>query len=241
MAFWPDKISSFGLDRLVKRKSKPESDWTTFPIRTLEKGIDLAAVNRKLSFLQQSIESQGHLLALINSKLDQLLTTNHGHDPPKHELSLLDVFPIQTMQDFDCVESELRSGSFQNACIKMIGMTGGSCMKNAVQNIMKKILIDELATQFSFKGQVLGKRCFSSTQLYKIVKHVVQKLFKDASDANMKNIISEWLTQSKFRKSRKEERAKKNNLNASLEEDNCPTEDHDRIFEFENGNTYQVL
>ncbi|GBN34681.1 Cellular nucleic acid-binding protein [Araneus ventricosus] len=86
---------------------------------------------------------------------------------------------------------------------------GARDAKILVCNIMRKLMMDVVGEKYSLTGKstVLTKLPFEKTEAYKLILEIWFRNFKEVKLNVVREAMSDWLMQSKFRKSKREKRS----------------------------------
>ncbi|KMQ89708.1 hypothetical protein RF55_10634, partial [Lasius niger] len=77
-------------------------------------------------------------------------------------------FPLVSLQDLTNFEEQLQESQFKNKVLNTLKLVGGSTMHIMTNNILKKIMVNTLALNFSWAG-MKGKLIFKDLCLAKII------------------------------------------------------------------------
>lgn len=161
-----------------------------------------------LGQVQATVASLADHISVLSSKID-LLLPNHGASNGI-EFTLLGRLPLINITDFNEMEERITNDKeFANQFVTVLASVGGKDIRQCVNNIMRRLLSDELAEQFSFSGKIIKdnkKMCFSSKQICTSVHLAVRKICKEANDDSIKKVICSWLQQAKTRHNRRGQR-----------------------------------
>nr|XP_018912152.1 PREDICTED: uncharacterized protein LOC109040630 [Bemisia tabaci] len=183
-------------------------------------------IYRKLHYMQTAVDNNGRLLELILKKLENLETgvgTTKGTTAPENNVE--ELIPCKTKGDLMKLEEKvLKSTDALNKLARVFRLTGGADTKNLLHNLMKKLMTDEVAQQYTFKGATTGKGSLQGLATFKVLKDVIQKQKSDATDEYIKDVCGDWLTQAKFRLQRRIARAAKRANSANSNPDAEPVD-----------------
>ncbi|KAL5237318.1 hypothetical protein ACI65C_004728 [Semiaphis heraclei] len=86
-----------------------------------------------------------------------------------------------------------------NALVKNMTLIGGTSLGELLRRILKKIMTDEVAEEFSWFGRQ-KKFSFATTGLADLIKSAVKIKYPDQSDKDIEVIAGTWLAKAKERK-----------------------------------------
>ncbi|XP_054281746.1 uncharacterized protein LOC128999332 [Macrosteles quadrilineatus] len=168
--------------------------------------------------IQSTLDDVAAELKCVMERLDQLTTLvlqNLVAEDNSRVVSLTDAFgslPLNEMMTFEQFEEELDNQK-EIQLVDLLSCLGGRDLQHCIHHMLRRVMIDQLATKFSYSGKTMAakhqsKAEFRRTKLYKCIVAAAQKVFGtiEASEANVANVISKWLQQAKCRVER---RAKK--------------------------------
>ncbi|XP_039294512.1 uncharacterized protein LOC111059754 isoform X1 [Nilaparvata lugens] len=93
--------------------------------------------------------------------------------------------------------------SINQQCIKYMRTVGGADIGQCVNNILHRLMIDELAMQFSYTGRASNgntKTPFHGSEISKCILIAIQKLFGEiATEVKYGLLASKWLQQARTR------------------------------------------
>ncbi|XP_046406560.1 uncharacterized protein LOC124171448 [Ischnura elegans] len=161
--------------------------------------------------LQATLASVVEELSSISKKMSQVLANQACHQEQNTcDLTLIGTLPMKSMEGYDSLEEKLTDENFSRKFLKVLVSVGGKDARSAVNNVMRRVMDDDLASQFSYTGRLLSKeneclkkRTFKSSPLCNMVHLAVKKGFKDSTDDLIKDSISLWLQQAKHRSTRR--------------------------------------
>ncbi|KAF5277319.1 hypothetical protein FQR65_LT16009 [Abscondita terminalis] len=158
----------------------------------------------------------------IEGKLDSILALLHStsqvpiQPQPQHNYSeLIARLPINEADGFDELNTTLaESLSFKQKLTKILLSVGGKDVKAFIANVLRKLISDDLAQQHSLTGKALKngvtKKSFEKTETFRFIYDISIKAYKDAKESIIREGISDWLMQAKFRKNRRDSRKSTN-------------------------------
>ncbi|XP_054287838.1 tudor domain-containing 6-like [Macrosteles quadrilineatus] len=118
--------------------------------------------------------------------------------------------PLKTEEEFLEFEEKLNNLIFRQKVTRMLLTLNGNNVKSLAANILRKILSDDVAETFSLTGRTISgnnKKVFATTSIYAIVGEICFKKYDNCKEKEVRECVSDWLTQAKFRKQRREKRA----------------------------------
>ncbi|XP_073956617.1 uncharacterized protein isoform X2 [Choristoneura fumiferana] len=148
----------------------------------------------------------------LNRKVD-LLLGKHAADacivPTEENLAiseLLASLPVKDDASFCHFNEQLEISRNKQAVMSFLAGIGGRNIRSLTTNILRRILQDEVAELYSLTGKQMknsNKKTFLKTETCKIIFQICKKVFEDATENNLKEIISDWLNQAKVRTTRR--------------------------------------
>ncbi|CAL1685189.1 unnamed protein product [Lasius platythorax] len=115
----------------------------------------------------------------------------------------MEKLPLSTLEELDIYENELRNENLIKKLATGLARLGGSNYKECTRRIMSKVMTDELASHFSYKGHK-SKKNFSKLQISIAVLDAV-KIYdkKETSIKEMESVIVIWLSKAPERLKKK--------------------------------------
>ncbi|CAH0381267.1 unnamed protein product [Bemisia tabaci] len=173
-----------------------------------------------LKRLQKTADQNSTSLENLNVKVDRLLP----HEDVGTELTddsldeyLRRALPIKSMEEFDSLQEDLKSNSLlRNKLCSILVLAVGKEVKDTCQNMLRKLIIDEVAQKFTYKGKLAGKARFADTEISDLLNDSIRSVYP-ATDDKIKEFVSEWLTQAKFRVQKREKRKKNTEVQPCIE------------------------
>uniref|UniRef100_A0A6P7HB09 Uncharacterized protein LOC114346490 n=1 Tax=Diabrotica virgifera virgifera TaxID=50390 RepID=A0A6P7HB09_DIAVI len=156
----------------------------------------------------------------VNRKLDLLLAWSSLHPTNQQEdrftiPDFLTNLPVKDDISFCNLNNQLKIGHNKQCMMKFLAGIGGRNPRSLTTNILRRVLLDEVAELYSLTGKQMknsSKKSFLTTETCKIIFQICKQIFDDATDDQLKEVTSDWLNQSKVRLRR---RADKQNNQAS--------------------------
>lgn len=106
--------------------------------------------------------------------------------------------PISLYEDLLLFEEQLSEERFKNKLINILKLVGGSNPHVMIRNMLKKLLTNTLAQQFSWVGKK-AKRSFKDLRLANVIIQAVRTVHNQITDTEIANSIAKWLTQGTLR------------------------------------------
>uniref|UniRef100_A0A1Y1KAW5 DUF4806 domain-containing protein n=1 Tax=Photinus pyralis TaxID=7054 RepID=A0A1Y1KAW5_PHOPY len=121
--------------------------------------------------------------------------------------------PLQNLTDLNHFEQKLKDLLFFKKMINMLKRCGGGSDVNSITTrILRQILSNSLAQQFSWAG-FKGKSSFKDLRMAKLLIKTVRTMKNDVTDDLIVEAGSKWLAQAKVRACREEMRIKRKSNN----------------------------
>ncbi|XP_039299574.1 uncharacterized protein LOC120348931 isoform X1 [Nilaparvata lugens] len=157
----------------------------------------------QIARLQMSIYDLSHRLEHYAKTMEQLVNAaavrSAGID---EETSSEMTLPLRSMEDFQSLEMDMKNGR-KKSFIKYMRRVGGADIGQCVNNIFRRLMIDELAMQFSYTGRTSNgntKTPFHGSEISKCILIAVQTLFGEiATEVKYGLLASKWLQQARTR------------------------------------------
>ncbi|KAK4884935.1 hypothetical protein RN001_001206 [Aquatica leii] len=119
--------------------------------------------------------------------------------------------PASDTVSFELLEKKLNEVSFRSLLSKHVFHCDGTDIGTFASNLLRKLMTDELANEYSLSGKAsaanLCKPRFDKTCTYKFVFDRCVKKFNSIQEKEIRKVVSDWLSQAKHRKYKKEQRA----------------------------------
>ncbi|KAF5277588.1 hypothetical protein FQR65_LT15933 [Abscondita terminalis] len=119
--------------------------------------------------------------------------------------------PIQILhkygenEDDDDADTSLKKNR-KKRWIRILASTGGKDVRSLVSNMIKRVMSDSLAEQFSYSGKIINEKqklSFGNKKICRCIHAAARKIFADASDEKIRGALCSWLQQAKTRKNRR--------------------------------------
>ncbi|XP_037976076.2 uncharacterized protein LOC105389641 [Plutella xylostella] len=120
--------------------------------------------------------------------------------------------PVKDDESFCHLNDQLKDTQNKQAIVKFLAGIGGKNPRSLTTNLLRRILLDVVAQQYSLTGKKMknsDKKSFLVTETCQIIFHICKNVYADATEETLKEIIGDWLNQAKVRLSRRAERQKK--------------------------------
>lgn len=102
-------------------------------------------------------------------------------------------FPIQSLDQLNTLEEFLNKAENLNSLALYLSGFGGKDIINSTNRILKTILTDALAKEFSFYGMRQQKRKFAELHLKSAIIRAIKRNNENTLDSNVEDIIKVWL------------------------------------------------
>ncbi|XP_046404881.1 uncharacterized protein LOC124170221 isoform X3 [Ischnura elegans] len=166
-------------------------------------------VLRGLSFLKRTVKDVEERLKAVEECQRQLSADlKNGRVVPststsRETMETLNGFPLESMEELNEMEMKLMDSSYKVALIEELSLIGGSSAKDFLVRVMKTLISDSLAGEFSWLG-FKKKRPFSQLKLKEVINGAVRiSKWGEESQVAIANHVQEWLKHGKFRHERK--------------------------------------
>ncbi|KAL5234629.1 hypothetical protein ACI65C_002039 [Semiaphis heraclei] len=121
----------------------------------------------------------------------------------KEEEIIYRQFPITCLEHFNKLDDELKQIKLSkvdvyDALVKNMSLIGGSSFSELLRRILKTILTNQVAEQFSWFGRQ-KKLSFATTALADLVKSAVKIKYKEETDKHIECVAGTWLAKAKER------------------------------------------
>ncbi|XP_071639680.1 uncharacterized protein [Temnothorax longispinosus] len=162
--------------------------------------IVLQKVLQKLSTLVVQVELLNKGMSTIANN-EQNTTYKQQNIEEAESESLEEIFPLRTQEDLYSFDKKLANKTCsREVLINYFLSIGGRDFKEMITNILKEILADSVAVQFSWDGR--KKECFRNLHILKEITKAVRRRWPSQDLNGIKPIISRWLINAKLRISR---------------------------------------
>ncbi|XP_054719106.1 uncharacterized protein LOC129228450 [Uloborus diversus] len=124
--------------------------------------------------------------------------------------------PLCTDEEFIKLNEEMaKDKEVWNSMAKVLISVGGKDMRTHINNMLRRVLADEVAELYSLSGKSLSKNVtkkqFLTTELTKTIFYACRRVYKDqGTDSVIKLAIGDWLNQAKVRRTRRMQRQEQN-------------------------------
>ncbi|KAK4887069.1 hypothetical protein RN001_003340 [Aquatica leii] len=183
-----------------------------------ESSRDVRQLHLNQEMMWSVINELSDALKRIKGKLDNIVALLHSTNEvptqpqPQHNSNneLIALLPINEA-GFDHLNTTLAdSSSFKQKLTKILLSVGGKDVKAFIANILRKLISDDLAQLYSLTGKLVknggAKKSFEKTETFRFIYDISIKAHKDAKESVIREGISDWLMQAKFRKNRRDSR-----------------------------------
>lgn len=190
------------LDKIIKSShvrnacyNVSNSEFQRYVIRKL---IDITFTISSIDKQQKHLNDKLNTVNIILQRIETFYSNEKIQDKETEE-SLMDNFPISNIEDLQQFEKLLIEGTInRKELIKQLLRIGGNDIKGVTYNLLRKLISDKLASEFSYIG-AKKKRVFYDLELRKIIFNVVQIQFAQATECNIADPIKSWLRHAKER------------------------------------------
>lgn len=139
-----------------------------------------------------------NVVVRVEQKLDILLSRDGSTSQQNDRISSL--LPVKTIDDFNALSGEMANKEFCSAMETYLIKLGGSAPRHFIFNMMKQIMSDTMAVNFSLSGKGAGRRAgekekLDGSRVLKMVKDVCLKKFNTSNDKEVRIAVSDWLSQ----------------------------------------------
>ncbi|RVE39960.1 hypothetical protein evm_015390 [Chilo suppressalis] len=143
-------------------------------------------------------------MAEINKKIfERTGETFRINTDDQEILDLLDGLPVKDDAGFDNFNEQLKINHTKQAMMRFFKGFGGQNVRNFINNMLKMVLMDEVALMYSLTGIRTTKKAFVNTEVFKLIYQLCKTVHEDVKDAFIKEIIGNWLNQAKLRLTRR--------------------------------------
>ncbi|XP_054718712.1 uncharacterized protein LOC129228097 [Uloborus diversus] len=227
------RISQINIAETTRQK-KPDSALSITDVNAsaivdtssdINKSIQVIQTQQDL--LRDNMKNLSSMVNRIESKIDAVLELVERKPSLKMEtMELINMasLPIGNEEEFQTFNSLLaENSSFRQSLLTSLPVAGGRNAKAFIFNVLRKLMLDDIAELYSLTGKPFkhhtSKKSFEKTEVYNLILEVCRITFSDTKEPAVREAICDWLTQAKFRKSRRESRMLQNStqeLNPSL-------------------------
>ncbi|CAH2083611.1 unnamed protein product [Euphydryas editha] len=176
---------------------------------------------------KQFLIQQSHLIQVVtdlsvqmnevNKKLDLLLARSSLQPINQREDTFtvpdfLINLPVKDDTSFCNLNEQLKNSHNKQSIMKFLAGIGGRNARSLTTNILRRILLDEVAELYSLTGKQMknsNKKSFLTTETCKIIFQICKKIYDDVTDEHLNEITSDWLNQAKVRIRRRADRQNK--------------------------------
>ncbi|XP_060553649.1 uncharacterized protein LOC132714746 [Ruditapes philippinarum] len=125
--------------------------------------------------------------------------------------------PLQSLEDVEGLEKELRQQTVLNNMVNYLSLIGGKNTPDMVRRILSHVIKSRLAESYNWYGKK-GKLKFGSLKIAEVICKAVQKTTPGTTTAEVEFITREWLRTAKDREGgRKNRKAATNTSSENLE------------------------
>uniref|UniRef100_A0A8D8Z056 DUF4806 domain-containing protein n=1 Tax=Cacopsylla melanoneura TaxID=428564 RepID=A0A8D8Z056_9HEMI len=126
---------------------------------------------------------------------------------PNSTHSALMEFPMSSLETFELLETNLKDEEFYCAITTKLSELRGKSSRHLTTNLVKFLLTDELAAQFSLTGRGVQKKEFGHSKTFAIIKGIVASKFPADMTTNvLRDAVSDHFSQAKGRIKKRLER-----------------------------------
>ncbi|KAK4886767.1 hypothetical protein RN001_003038 [Aquatica leii] len=189
----------------IRNTPSPTTSGCSTPITSNSRDINSVEDFKKLMTLLIHIRHQNdQILTRINQNSVSPLTVNQlPVDLPVH-------LPITTIEEIQKIENYLEDQNKLSALVSYFSSLGGKDIITKTNLILKRILSNSIAKEFSFLGTRNNKKCFSKLLLQKVVIEAVGVGSPSTTEVEICNAIKVWLKHSSQRLSHENRRKQHN-------------------------------
>ncbi|XP_052221757.1 pre-mRNA-splicing factor CWC22 homolog [Dreissena polymorpha] len=110
-----------------------------------------------------------------------------------------DFFQADSIDEFNLLDERIKGPEERQKMVYHLSLIGGANTKQAVQNILERLMSNRLMSKFNSKG-VKGKLSFESSETFKVVIASAMKGNNDITEHQVKEVISYHLKYAPYRK-----------------------------------------
>ncbi|XP_023313470.1 uncharacterized protein LOC106655007 [Trichogramma pretiosum] len=155
---------------------------------------------------------------LILEQLKEVSLSNKNEEN-SNEKDLSSRFPLKTEEELSAFEGLLENNNIKKEVIDLLARRGGKDVATLTNNILARVMVDQLAKNFSFKGKQ-KKTAFSSFVLSNCIIAAVMKMFPEATETAVELKIGSWLANAPFRQKKNDQKTEENDGNEKFEKKN---------------------
>ncbi|KAK4880332.1 hypothetical protein RN001_008478 [Aquatica leii] len=158
------------------------------------------------SSLQKQLEESSFQIKLfkqlkfIQEQNSQILAIVKKH-PPSAILPKINIlpenlpcdFPIKNQENLQELEVYLLDNQNFSCLVAYLAAIGGKDLTTQVNNVLRRLLSNDLASQFSFYGKRSNKKAFSTLKTKDLVIAAVKQCSKEAKFKDIENSMKVWL------------------------------------------------
>ncbi|XP_011858099.1 PREDICTED: uncharacterized protein LOC105555682 isoform X2 [Vollenhovia emeryi] len=130
----------------------------------------------------------------INMTEEKMQFSYHTYDNDESDIH----FPISTLTELISFEDQLQNTKFKDKVLNIFKFVGGVNAHAMIRNIMKMVMTDTLAQNFSWTGRK-NKRSFKDLSLSKMIIQAVCVKQKELTENDIAEYTSKWLSQATVR------------------------------------------
>ncbi|XP_056101434.1 uncharacterized protein LOC130080162 [Rhinichthys klamathensis goyatoka] len=155
---------------------------------------DYARFVKLLTLLEEVKETQRVHSNMLNALLKQ---HNHESLPNVPEEA---VFPLTTTEEVEAMNEKLLDPRFMSSVVAMVADVGGSSLDDATRRMMRFLISNEVAIQYSLFGRH-GKKRFRDLRLFEVIYGGLKKnsLTKEVNQKQAEKALTKWFTEAKDR------------------------------------------
>ncbi|XP_063220044.1 uncharacterized protein LOC134529655 [Bacillus rossius redtenbacheri] len=182
----------------------PLENSVTVPTQELRavSGTSLSGTENQIDkeFHKLILRKLNHLIYKVDSLEEKLMSLGDRNKVvvTDEEVCIQKLFPLKTFEEVDHCESLLKDATFCDKLILSLKVIGGNHLQGSVTNLLKRMLTNQLATEYSWLG-AKGKKNFRKLELSHVVMRVVRFHYPSATETEVSIIISNWLKHAKKR------------------------------------------
>ncbi|XP_071652693.1 uncharacterized protein [Temnothorax longispinosus] len=164
---------------------------------------------RKLNSISYKLDIMENRFNMLEEKIQ---FSCHDFDSQECDIH----FPISTVTELISFEDQLQEIKFRDTVLNVFKLVGRVDAHAMIQNIMKKVMTDTLAQNFSWTGK-RNKRSFKDLNFSKMIIQAVRVKYNGLTDNDIAEYTSKWLSQATVRVQR--EKHNQEEKGKALEED----------------------
>ncbi|XP_031328859.1 uncharacterized protein LOC116174854 isoform X3 [Photinus pyralis] len=153
-------------------------------------------INRKLNLIL-------HKLHVIENRLNTLDSVQQSQTVQltKTVQDLYKIFPLGSHEELDNFEKELEGETYFKKMVSEFTTIGGHDVQSLTVNILKKLLSNKVAVEYSLQGKK-KKKIFKNLLSYQMIISAVRYHKSCATEVDISGCIATWLSQSGLRMAR---------------------------------------